>query len=319
MVRTHNLRNKKESKPEQKAVPKEEEEYSDDSGNSQNSDSEDAGEETKRSCDIAVDEEATICTQPGGYASDQDTALRSLAEAAEGKQDAPTTPKTQPITSGLVAPSLKRKKAMTNMTGDEAEEKHNQDKANETLLELLKNRVLYKPKPLKKQKKPKEPKATDGEAKDATRARKRAKAAKPAWMMKGATLDDLVAVLDIQEGTDMVYVNIETQNAPYNTFGTKVVRQLLRMAKRHPSMCSEWNTVALMHDSRFINIPLNGRNAPRGAGRSKLRAFEALDAFAALGCEDVGVSSLKDLGYGSSKAREFKAAWDGNSDPTPIY
>lgn len=175
------------------------------------------------------------------------------------------------------------------------------------LLQLLKTRVLVKPRPPKK---PRVKRAGATGLDGATKKRKRSKVNKPAWMAKGATLDDLIAVLDIQEGSEMVYVNVEAQQAPYNTFSTKVVRQLLRMAKKHPSMCSEWNTVALLHDSDFVSIPMNGRNAPRGAGRSRQRAFDALNAFKSLGCEDVDVASLKDLGYGSSKAREFKAMWD---------
>jgi hypothetical protein len=171
------------------------------------------------------------------------------------------------------------------------------------LLNALQARILTKPKTKKNRKR-----TADHLSEPTNKKQKRAP--KPAWLHKNAVLHDLLPILEIQDGSEMVYITVAEQCPPYNQFNTKIVRHILRMAKKHPSICSEWNTVTLQHDSDFVSIPLNGRNASRGAGLSQNRAFSALNAITDLGCADVGVATLKDLGYGSSKAREFKALWD---------
>ena len=176
---------------------------------------------------------------------------------------------------------------------------------NATILAHLINRTACT-----KPKKPKRVRTPDADSKPPAK-RSRKKAVPPVWMLKSASIDDLCGVLRIQPDTEMIYIDVPDASTPgYDEYTTTMVRSFIRAARKHPSICSEWGKIALCKDEEYISIPLNGRNASRGDGMSKARAFEALDAFKKLGCKNVQVSALKDLGFGSTKAREFKQEWD---------
>ena len=177
---------------------------------------------------------------------------------------------------------------------------------NAVLLELIRRRVVTRPKKIKKAKKA-QPLGGGGPKK----RRRKAKTPAPEWLSKDATLDDLVAVLEMDQKTDEIYVDVSNADAPYDTLTLPMVRHFIRKARTYPSMCSEWNTVALMHDDERVSIPMNGRSASRCNGAAGDRAYAAMDALAdKLGFGDqITTNVLKDCGYGSKKAAQFRTQW----------
>jgi hypothetical protein len=187
----------------------------------------------------------------------------------------------------------------------------------EEMLSFFKHRVLVKPTPAKRKRK-RTPEATgsgeddeDGTQTNKKKGKKTKKAPpapKPAWMKEGAQIDDLIPILRLSE-EDVVYVEISDAPAPYNEYSSKVVKQLLRLAKRLPSICTEFNVLSLKYYGKTYEIPLNGRSAPRGDGaKTQRRAMDAMNALAAIGCIPK-MALLKDIGYGSNKAKEYLTMW----------
>lgn len=175
-----------------------------------------------------------------------------------------------------------------------------------TLLEIISRRVLARPKKAKKVKK-RQDNLSDGGPK---KRRRKTKHPIPMWLSKDATLDDLVAVLQMDQESDEIYVDVTGADAPYDTLTLPMVRHFIRKAREYPSMCSEWNTVAIKKGEERLSILMNGRNASRTDGAAALRAYAAMDVFTdKFGFTGITTNVLKDLGFGSKKAAHFRSAW----------
>lgn len=172
-------------------------------------------------------------------------------------------------------------------------------------LSKVKSRVVVKPKRVRKSKKTVRFKTT----------KPRKRGPKPAWMLKSATVDDIVNVLMLVDDGNEVYINVSDQPEPFNKFTLPMVRHLAKKARKYPEICTEWNVLGLCTDGKvdeeptFHKIPLNGRNSVRAGDAAQTRAHQALDAFKDLGFEDCTTNVLKDLGFGSKKATEYLQSW----------
>jgi hypothetical protein len=172
------------------------------------------------------------------------------------------------------------------------------------LLEIIQRRVLSRPKRTKKPKKMEDP------CNSPKKRRRRTKPPLPAWLAKGATLDDMVSVLEMDQKSDEIYIDVSSCASPHDTLTLPMVRHFIRKARAYPSMCSEWNTVSIKHNGERLAIPMNGRNATRTDGAAATRAYAAMDVFAnKMDFKPITTNVLKDLGYGSKKAAQFRTQW----------
>lgn len=174
-----------------------------------------------------------------------------------------------------------------------------------TTLERIQSRVVVKPRR-------KSAKRKDRLSPSAAKSKKiRKRTPKPSWMMKQATVEDLIGILKLdatKDGSDEVYIDVSEAPEPYNKLSMKVVRQLARKAREFPEICVAWNVLGLCDGSTNHHITLNGRNSPRSGNAAMLRAYAALDTFHILGL-NATTNSLKDLGFGSKKSTEYLTSW----------
>lgn len=224
--------------------------------------------------------------------------------------DCPTLPPSPPILTRSDTKTLATKEEYDNVVSELRGEQQLtaawQQQHDTVLLELIRRRTVVRPKPVKKTKKSQG--LTGGGPK---KRRRKAKTPAPVWMSKDATLDDLVAVLDMDQETDEIYIDVKNADPPYDTLTLPMLRHFIRKARQYPSICSKWNTVSVKQGDERLSIPMNGRNATRTNGAACTRAYAAMDVFAdKLGfTSGITTNVLKDLGYGSKSASTYRAQW----------
>ena len=181
------------------------------------------------------------------------------------------------------------------------------------LFSKLAERVVAKPKPKRKRKASKVVR-NDVEAKNKrVRVSKCKEGECRNWWHKEAKFEDFENILSISvnENGDVVPVFDATTTSANAHWHIGIVRHLCRKAREIPQLQARWQEADFLIRSddgkeETVTIPLNCRNSSRGEGDAKERATQAIETFKKMGIIDkCNTATFKDLGYSSSKSREW--------------